>query len=498
MFIEPPINPNQPDQPTTDQPNPPQAESSGPDALEPLFLFDDPSNGDHEDDSSEGGKTYLDGPGCSLEPDNYEVALNLHRKVRESKDGDHKIVAIIKNFLNLTTILRLDPNYGPWLRMSEMGQRIYHHDVEVDTDTFVSLVREHIIKNYLGVDFSQENTKAAITVVASENSFHPVREMLLQLPPWDGQPRLECVPTSILKTDENPLYGTFFKKTMISMVARVFKPGCDVHTILVLAGPQGVGKSTFMKTMAMNPDWFSCSKLDIKDKDGRLNLHYVWITELAEIDKVINRVGDDSIMKDFITDPCDLYRSPYAPAPKMHKRSSVMVGTTNEPEFLRDKTGSRRYWPMTIRGKIDLETMRAVREQLWAEAFHRFNQGEIWWLTEEEEAIREQNARGYEVEDPLEDFLRDALKDLDLSDGASFKDMIEKLPLEYKKVQSNRLSNILKRFGWERRSVKARGNEGRANRWFPPQGSVLKPIPATGPDFGHYPWPGTNPSGSML
>ena len=491
MFSTPPteLSPSGP----IDQPNPEPIPLEFP---EPLNLSVEETSAHEDEDSSEGGKTYKEGPGCSLLPDQYEVALNLHRTIKESKKGDAKIFMITKNFLNLLTILRLDPAFGPELRMSEMGQRIYHHGVEVDTDTFVSLVRDYIIRHYLAVDFSQENTKAGITVVASENSFHPVREMFHQLPAWDGQFRLDRVPAWILGTDDIPLYGIFFLKTMISMVARVMNPGCDVHTILVLAGAQGTLKSTFMKTLAMNPDWFSCSKLDIKDKDGRLNLHYVWITELAEIDKVINRVGDDSIMKEFITDPCDLYRSPYAPAPKQHKRSSVMVGTTNEPEFLRDKTGSRRYWPMTIGGKIDIETMKAVREQLWAEAFYRYQQGEQWWLTDEEEAVREQNARGYEVEDPLEDFLREALWNLgcDATTGASLKDMIEKLPLEYHKVQPNRLSHILQRFGWEKNRVRIEG--GKSTRWFPPESWTLAPLPGTGPAFGQHPWPGTGLNGS--
>jgi len=491
MYMESPSNSAQPDPPD------PIIESPlNPHQPEPFFLYDEVPTGSSEEESKDGSLTYKDGPGSILEPDYYEVALNLHRTIRETKDGDIKIISITKNFLNLITILHQDPEYGCHLRMSEMGQRIYHHGQEVDTDTFVSLVRKYIIQNYLGVDFSQENTKAAITVVASENSFHPVREMFFQLPPWDGQSRLDRVPAWILGTDDHAIYGTFFKKTMISMVARVMKPGCDVHTILVLAGAQGTLKSTFMKTLAMNPDWFSCSKLDIKDKDGRLNLHYVWITELAEIDKVINRVGDDSVMKDFITDPCDLYRSPYAPAPKMHKRSSVMVGTTNEPEFLRDKTGSRRYWPMTIRGKIDLATMLEIREQLWAEAFYRYSHGEIWWLTDEEEMIREQNALGYEVEDPLEDFLRDALIDMNTCEGVSLKDMLEKLPLEYRKVQSNRLSNILKRFGWEKKSIRSARN--RSNKWFPPEGWAPGPLPATGSNLGQFSWTGRNPSGGLL
>jgi hypothetical protein len=492
MFTNSPTEPSPSGQP--DQPNPASFNLESP---EPLNLSPEEISSHEDEDSSEGGKTYKDGPGCILLPDQYEVALNLHRTIKENKEGDTRISTITKNFLNLLTILRLDPAFGPELRMSEMGQRIYHHGVEVDTDTFVSLVRDYIIRHYLAVDFSQENTKAGITVVASENSFHPVREMFQKLPPWDLQNRLDRVPTWILGTQDIALYSAFFRKTLISMVARVMDPGCAVHTILVLEGAQGTLKSTFMKTLSMNPDWFSCSKLDIKDKDGRLNLHYVWITELAEIDKVINRVGDDSVMKDFITDPCDLYRSPYAAAPKMHKRSSVMVGTTNQPEFLRDTTGSRRYWPMTIRGKIDLETMVAIREQLWAEAFHRYNQGEQWWLTDEEEAIREQNARGYEVEDPLEDFLREVLWNLGCSAtaGASLKEMIEKLPLEYHRVQPNRLSNILKRFGWEKNRVRA--GEGKGNRWFPPEGWALEPLPGAGPAFGHHPWPGTGLNGSV-
>ena len=486
MFSEPPSF-----QDTASNPTPPDPEHLHPEPPEPFSLSSEPSSPEGEETYSGGGKTYKGGPGCFLGPDQSEIAPGLCHTFKIQKNGDSTIVAIHKKHTNLLAILRQDPEYGPELKMSEMGQRIYHHGKEVDTDTFVSLVRDYITRNYLGVDFSQESTKTGIHVVASESTFHPVRDMLEQLPAWDGQPRLERVPVGILHTEDLPLYGTYFKKTLISMVARVMEPGCDVHTILVLAGPQGTLKSTFMKFLAIDPAWFTCSKLDIKDKDGRLNLHFVWITELAEIDRLINRVGDDSLMKEFITDPCDLFRAPYAPAPKMHRRSGVMVGTTNEPEFLRDKTGSRRYWPMTIHGKIDIEKLREVREQLWAEAFYRYNQGEQWWLTDEEDALRAEQARGYEVEDPLEDFLRDALKDLAYQEsGASIAEMIERLPLEYRRVQSNRLSNILRRFGWEKRKIT---NDGRkTNRWMAPEGWTLGSTPATGSTQGNPIWPELN------
>lgn len=470
-----------------------------PDDQVPLDLAPAPiSDSQQPHDGPDRCIVYKTGPGCELSSDQFEVTLNLTRKVQADEKGNESIISINKSFTNLITILKLDPEYGSDLRMSEMGQRVYHHGAEVNTDTFVSYVRDYVTRHYLGVEFSREATKDAIALVGEENLFHPVRDMLNALPAWDRTPRLERVPTWILKTDDNPLYGTFFKKTLISMVARVMRPGCDVHTILVLAGDQGTGKSTFMKTLAINPDWFSCSKLDIKDKDGRLNLHFVWITELAEIDKVLSRVGDESIMKDFITDPRDLYRAPYAPAPKMHPRSSVMVGTTNEPEFLRDKTGSRRYWPMTTQGKIDLETLREIREQLWAEAFHLYNQGESWWLSDEEEAMRRDNANSYEIEDPLEDFLREALVSLACTStfGASLKEMLEKLPLEHRRIQSQRISNILKRFGWEKRTLRIRGEK--TTRWFPPDNWCLPALPATGPAASHFPWPvatpGSNPA----
>jgi len=467
MFDETPINPAQPE-----QPNPRDSQPFDLGEPAPLDLSDPEEKNRipiEDEDTGHGSKHYKSGPGSVLCADQFPVVQNMLRTLHEDKIGIIELSSIAKTLANLLTILRLDPEFGPELRISEMGERIYHHGLEVNTDTFVTTVREYISRNYLGLEFSQENTKAAITTVGNENSFHPVREMFKALPPWDGIPRLESVPFKILKTEDRPLHGIFFKKTEISMVARVMDPGCAVHTIMVLVGDQGTGKSTFIRNLAVNMDWYSCSKLDLKDKDGRLNLHYVWITELAELDTLISRVGDESILKDFITDPRDLYRAPYAPAPKPHPRSSIMVGTLNPSEFLKDKTGSRRYWPMTVQGKIDQDGLLAIREQLWAEAYYRYNQGEIWWLTDEEEAMRIQNAGGYEIEDPLEDFLREALFQLGpaLDNGHSLKDMIERLPLELRKVQSQRISNILKQFGWNKKSV--RGPENKSNRWFPPK-----------------------------
>ena len=137
MFSEPPSSLD-----TATIPTPPDPEHLHPEQPEPLSLSSEPISPEGDETSSGGGKTYKGGPGCFLGPDQSEIAPGLCHTFKIQKNGDSTIVAIHKKHTNLLAILRQDPEYGPELKMSEMGQRIYHHGTEVDTDTFVSLVRD--------------------------------------------------------------------------------------------------------------------------------------------------------------------------------------------------------------------------------------------------------------------------------------------------------------------------------------------------------------------
>ena len=221
-------------------------------------------------------------------------------------------------------------------------------------------------------------------VAAREHAFHPVRNYLNALQ-WDGELRLQIWLADYLNASGAPGYlaatGTRF---LISAVARIMAPGCQADHVLVLEAPQGTGKSSAARTLAGHPEWFAGDLPEIHGKDARLQLLGRWIVEIAELKAM--RTADLEAQKSFITQTHDTFRPPYGRRTAQFPRQCVFIATTNESEYLRDRTGNRRFWPVRC-GQIDVTALLRDREQLWAEAAHEFRRGTAWHLTQEEAAI---------------------------------------------------------------------------------------------------------------
>ena len=140
---------------------------------------------------------------------------------------------------------------------------------------------------------------------------------------------------------------------MIGAVARILRDGpVKVDTTLILLGAQGVGKSSLFRVLAKNPEWFRDTGLDISIRGGRdtyTKLNGCWIYELAEL--ASTRTRENEAIKAFLSSDTDVYRPAYGRFDIERHRSNVFVGTSNELEILRDPTGARRFWPVTIIGK---------------------------------------------------------------------------------------------------------------------------------------------------
>jgi predicted P-loop ATPase len=156
------------------------------------------------------------------------------------------------------------------------------------------------------------------------------------------------------------------------------KPGEQVDHVLVLAGQQGAGKTQTARILALEPEYFLGNLPDLRNKDAALVLPGRWIVELAELSAV--RRAEVEATKSFITQREDTYRPPYGRRTVSIPRQCVFIGTTNETLFLRDRTGNRRWWPVSV-GKVDLELLQKDVEQLWAEAVHLYQLGQPWHLT---------------------------------------------------------------------------------------------------------------------
>lgn len=248
-----------------------------------------------------------------------------------------------------------------------------------------------------GVGVKTNLVAEAVEVTARETSYHPVREYLDGLS-WDGRPRLDTWTRDFLGAPDDRYNRAVAAAWMIGAVARIQDPGCKMDTALILEGPQGLGKSTALKVLAEN--WFTDELGDIKNKDTLQTLHSgVWIVEMGELDCFSK--SEVNAFKQFMSAQSDFFRPPYGRRPRNHRRSCVFAGSTNETEYFRDVTGNRRFWPVACT-RVDVAGLRAVRDQLWAEAADRYRNGERWHLSKEVENLAQAEQRSRLQTDPWE------------------------------------------------------------------------------------------------
>ncbi len=272
------------------------------------------------------------------------------------------------------------------------GQSLRRHETE--TLKVEDRIQTLCYKKLNSVFLKQRTFKNCLLDMIGNNHYHPVEKYLEGLQQNCTNPaNIDNLAERYLG-NKNELSNLLVKKTLIAAVARIFKPGCEVHSVLVLYSPkQGIGKSSFLKTLAVNPLWFNDTVPKISvNRDFYSKLHRHWITEVGEIDTKFNKNKEEKI-KDFITSTKDSFRPAYTAQFLNCRRRFILTGTTNNGNFLKDQTGSRRYWIVPVKGKIDIPALKKEVDGIWTAAVEAFLNDEPWWLTDEEaELVEESNA----------------------------------------------------------------------------------------------------------
>ncbi len=258
-------------------------------------------------------------------------------------------------------------------------------------DHHLAAVLEHVQRAGLP-RMSADILSDAIDLRAHEMAFHPVRDYLTGLK-WDGNPRLAFWLSEYLGTEASIYNERVGEMFLMGMVARIMRPGCQLDYAMVLEGPQGILKSSICTVLAGEfcGDQMPDLRNGGKDLSGFIRDKWlVEISEMAALDK-----AEANLLKAFLTRRVEDYRPAYGRRTIKEPRQCVFVLTTNEAQYLRDATGNRRFWPVAVKS-IDIEGLRQARDQLFAEAVHRFQAGEPYWPTadfEREHIAGEQEAR---------------------------------------------------------------------------------------------------------
>lgn len=338
-----------------------------------------------------------------------------------------------------------------------------------------------------GVNVAPLVVGRAVGAVAREHRIHPVRDWLEHLR-WDGTPRIETWTSTYLGAAPTRFHHTVGALWLISAVARIFRPGVKADHMLILEGPQGARKSTAIKVLA-GEDWFTDELPELGSKDAAIHMQGVWIVEIAELD-AIGR-AEVSRIKAFLTRTTDRFRPPYGRYTVEVPRQCVFAGTVNPDTYLRDETGNRRFWPLRC-GTIDIAALARDRDQLWAEAVHRFREGAIWWIDDPAilaEARNEQDRR-YQSDawdDLIEHWLTHEIRTVsdgfpdygnsrtesmprpeplaDVSVGEILEDAIGLEPARWTRRDQTRVAAYLKANCWKREQVRIGSGRNAPRVW---------------------------------
>jgi hypothetical protein len=317
------------------------------------------------------------------------------------------------NVGNVLLALKQEPEimnafgYDEMMRTEMLLRPLFHKDPNFTprpvTDADVTAAQAHL--QWFGFRrLGKDVMHGAIDKHAREHSFHPVRDYLDGLK-WDGKGRLGTWLHDYLGAEQSEYaeqIGTMF---LISMVARIYQPGCKLDYMMVLEGAQGTLKSAACHILA--GQYFSDQLPDITSKEAFQHLRGKWLIEVAEL-RAYSRAAIDHF-KEFLVRDTERYRPPYGRKEVHEPRQCAFIGTTNKRLYLRDETGNRRFWPVET-GEIDLERLRQDRDQLFAEAVQLYRAGVPWWPDgefEQQHIAPEQEAR-YEPdvwEQPIARFL---------------------------------------------------------------------------------------------
>ena len=313
--------------------------------------------------------------------------LQMDERRKHFLPSPYNFGLIVKNDPNLRERVRRDAFRGrdcvcddlPWRKAS-------------DADPFWNNSDDNGLIDYISKTYQLTGKQAlldAADLAMSQRTFHPVREWLESLE-WDGIERLDTMLCDYLGAEDNPLTRAMTRKHFTAAVARVMRPGCKYDYILTLIGPQGIGKSTLVKTMG--GDWFDDSLTSIEGKEGMEQIRGKWLIEFGELTNY--KKSTSEAYKAFISKQEDSYRPAYGRKVEVYPRQCVFFATTNEPAFLKGDTGNRRFWTVEC-DRADIlkdvwDELPEEREQLWAEALHYYRQGEKLYLPHELEKAAQQ------------------------------------------------------------------------------------------------------------
>lgn len=386
-----------------------------------------------------------------------DAALLRELDLRVGKSG------VIADEENIRRILARDPTLAGIVRFDEFrSERILTRPIPGDVEHVVAdrntprpwrdsdtVALQTYIQRRFMPRVARDKIEGVVDLHAREHcAFHPVRDYLQSLE-WDGTPRLDTWLRDLMGAIQQPerYLSAVGSKFFIAAVARIFDPGCQVDSVMVLEGKQGSNKSSALRAIA-GDEYFSDSlPADLSHKDARDHLRGKWIIELSELAQF--KRGEIETIKAFISRRHEQYRPSYGRHEVSFPRQCVFAGTTNADEYLIDHTGNRRFWVIAC-SDIDLQSLERDRDQLWAEAVVRYRAGKQWHLTGELVELATAEANERIAHDPWTASVVEILGESTQISGGEVLARMALSDSEKHPRNASRVNQILRTLGWSR------------------------------------------------
>ena len=319
---------------------------------------------------------------------------------------------------------------------------------------------------------NREKLDDALRIVFAEKEYHPIKN-IIESTPWDGVSRIQTLFVKWLKCEDTPYTREVTRLVFAGGIHRLYNPGCKFDDVCVLIGTkQGEGKSTFARWLAIKDDFFT-EVTEIEGQKGIEAIEGAWICEIAEL-LAVTKTKEVEAVKSYITKLVDRYRRPFDRRTTDHKRQCVFIGTTNKEQFLTDKTGNRRWYPITVNSSgYDLhdhkEEIQKDILQAWAEAKHLYDKGELYPYADKDllEDIRARQEQAVE-DDYRVGMIEDYIKDRDkVCVMQLWKYALDNEYSKPTRRDSNEITLILQKIGgWERGKVERHELFGNQMFWY--------------------------------
>lgn len=338
---------------------------------------------------------------------------------------------------NINLIIQNDPNIKNAFKLNTFDNKRYVvHSLpwrKVDGTELFRDVDYAGIRNYIECVYgivSSHKVDDALSLEFEKKKFHPIVDYLKSVE-WDGVERVNTLLIDYFGAEDNDYTRAAIRKMLCAAVARVLEPGIKFDLALVLVGDQGTYKSTFIKKLGK--EWFSDTFTTVQGKESFEQIQSAWVVEMAELSGL--KKAEVETIKLYISKQEDSFRPAYGRVVETYKRQCVFFGTTNSKDFLRDPTGNRRFMPVDVRKEhvkkdVPTDLTEDVIDQIWAEAYKLYNDGESLYLEGNENTLArieqikhaETDERKGVIENFLEKLYPDNWHELDLYERRNWLD----------------------------------------------------------------------------